>query len=92
MGFNYTADEAFQMGMNSRERKLDEIERRLAVVEKKLASDFRENVHGEWVPAHINSRRAWECSLCGYQPVNYDRKIMPYEKFCANCGAFMRGE
>lgn len=45
MGFNYTADESFQMGMNSLERKFDEmIERRLAVVEKKLASDVVEVV------------------------------------------------
>lgn len=95
MGFNLTADESFQMGMNSRERKLDETERRLAVVEKKLASDVRENVHGEWIFIPIDDSRGRRtgdmrcvCKKCNYEIVLPFSKA-PYN-YCPYCGADMR--
>lgn len=97
MGFNLTADESFQMGMNSRERKLDEIERRLAVVEKKLESDVRENVRGEWIewkkctPFYIQD--LYKCSKCNesyLKELVYFLDNLQY-RFCPNCGADMRG-
>lgn len=82
MGFNYTMDiatiisDVMQMG-----RKLDEIERRLAVVEKELASDVRENVRGRWE----DCSNGWMCSECYHSQIHETN-------YCPNCGANMKGK
>lgn len=55
-------------------------------------TDVVEVKHGEWVRTEVGSEKPWKCSECGYQPVHYSTQVKPYEHYCGNCGADMRGK
>lgn len=60
-----------------------------AVSIEEIIESYRK--HGEWVRTEIGSEKPWKCSECGYQPVHYSTQVKPYEHYCGNCGAKMRG-
>ena len=62
------------------------------------SADVRENVRGEWIWISSTYDRkpcemVYECNKCHHKTIVQSLGMdSPWEKFCPNCGADMRGE
>lgn len=54
------------------------------VIDYEPAADVAPVVHGSW--------NGCECSVCGDRHGPINEKLLPYYKYCPNCGAKMDGK